>query len=518
VCAGTGKTIFYIVLLYESFEASFHLSKITMKRLYGLFALLMISGPIFGQPPNITIDTLTDNGLKNLPTCLVIDQENNIHVSWIETITGPAIDGKLMYSRRDCTTGKWIEPELVSDPEFIAKPGSMAVNPVTGMPHIVYTLQKESYLSNSTKVVHAVKDSLNNWHNEYITKDTLRSVGGLLAIDQNGVCHIGWFRVHEGVGRVFYSYLKNDGWVTQVLIDSDFGLPLLSDIQSQLVVSGDGTAHIAFISVVNVLTAYARYASNLEPYGSNWSFETIFTPYSDNYSVKIVLEKDLYLHMFISASDGYMQGPDLIYHVRKEIKGYWDAPVFTGLTGTIKSLVVDERGVIHGLKSDGGNGSLGSVYRYMHNKNGGWSQVMVSDFASGLDFGLMGGAIDVTPTGMICLSASVRNPYPIYEMIVIRSENHCDTIHQNDLPVQFEGEVFVFPNPFVSSTTVLFKNPDNEAHTFELYDGSGQMVLRSNGITTDRFTIQRGHLKSGLYYYRLKQQDKVKATGKVVVR
>ena len=180
--------------------------------------------------------------------------------------------------------------------------------------------------------------------------------------------------------------------------------------------------------------------------------------------------------------------------------------------------MVDELGVIHGLKSDGGYGALGSVARYIHNKNGGWSQVMVSDFVSGLDFGLMGGAIDVTPTGMICVSASVRNPYPVHDIIVIRSENHCDTIHQNDIPVQFEGEVFVFPNPFMSSTTVLFKNPDNEPHTFELYDGFGQMVIRSNGITSENFTIQRGHLKSGLYYYRLKQQDKIKATGKVVVR
>lgn len=429
--------------------------------------------------------------------------------------SGPAIDGKLLYSRRDCSTGKWTEPELVSDPEFLAYPGSMAVNPVTGMPHIVYTLQKESYLSNSTKVVHAVKDSLNNWHNEYITHDTLGSISGSIAIDQNGVCHITWFRVHEDVPRVFYSYLKNGIWQTQVLIDHDFGLPHLSDIQSQLVVSGDGTAHIAFLTVIDFLTTYARYATKMEPFGTSWSFETILTPYLENYDIKIAIENDLLLHMYISASHGYMQGPNLIYHVNKELNGNWGSPVTTGLSGTIKSLVVDAQGVTHGLKRDGGMGVLGSIYRYMHNKNGTWSQVMVSDFVSGLDLSLFGGAIDITTTGQICISASINKRT---EIIVIRSENHCDTNQQNNLPVPLEGEVFVFPNPFMSSTTVLFKNPDNEAHTFELFDGFGQTVVTNNGITSDRFTIQRGHLKSGLYYYRLKQQDRIKATGKIVAR
>jgi hypothetical protein len=79
----------------------------------------------------------------------------------------------------------------------------------------------------------------------------------------------------------------------------------------------------------------------------------------------------------------------------------------------------------------------------------------------------------------------------------------------------FSNNISVYPNPFHSYTNLSFRNVKQA--TLELYNNAGQLVRSINNITGGNVKIERDQLNEGFYYYILKTDKKLTATGKLVI-
>ncbi len=80
------------------------------------------------------------------------------------------------------------------------------------------------------------------------------------------------------------------------------------------------------------------------------------------------------------------------------------------------------------------------------------------------------------------------------------------------------SEAKVYPNPFNNSATLSFHNPGFESHTLTLFDVNGRIERKISRITTDRIRIERGNLKSGLYFFHLSNDKGFRYTGKLTIQ
>lgn len=75
----------------------------------------------------------------------------------------------------------------------------------------------------------------------------------------------------------------------------------------------------------------------------------------------------------------------------------------------------------------------------------------------------------------------------------------------------------VYPNPFSSSCTFEFSNPDKQKLDVTIYNCLGQSVQEYHNITSKRLTIEKGMLKKGVYFYQIQNKLSVIDTGKLIV-
>ena len=74
----------------------------------------------------------------------------------------------------------------------------------------------------------------------------------------------------------------------------------------------------------------------------------------------------------------------------------------------------------------------------------------------------------------------------------------------------------IYPNPFHQSSIIDFENPKNETCTLTIYDSQGKLVRTINNINSDKVEIERKDLVSGLYFFQLRSDMQIIATGKLV--
>lgn len=74
----------------------------------------------------------------------------------------------------------------------------------------------------------------------------------------------------------------------------------------------------------------------------------------------------------------------------------------------------------------------------------------------------------------------------------------------------------VFPNPFISSTTIQTIENLNNA-TLTIYNSYGKMVKQVTNISGQTATLTRENLSSGLYFIRLTEENKIIAAEKLII-
>jgi hypothetical protein len=77
----------------------------------------------------------------------------------------------------------------------------------------------------------------------------------------------------------------------------------------------------------------------------------------------------------------------------------------------------------------------------------------------------------------------------------------------------------IYPNPFRESATltISFLFSSASTYSFEVFDVFGKRVFYS-GFTGDQFTLQRGDLNEGIYFYKLTSENSFSCSGKFTVQ
>lgn len=87
----------------------------------------------------------------------------------------------------------------------------------------------------------------------------------------------------------------------------------------------------------------------------------------------------------------------------------------------------------------------------------------------------------------------------------------------NDKP-QHEIGIELSPNPFSISTTIKINgNDETDLLSFFIYDLTGKEIQVKSSVSNQQISIERGNLSNGVYFYKVFQNNKNIAAGKLMV-
>jgi hypothetical protein len=66
----------------------------------------------------------------------------------------------------------------------------------------------------------------------------------------------------------------------------------------------------------------------------------------------------------------------------------------------------------------------------------------------------------------------------------------------------------VYPNPFSSLTTISFNNDKLENYSLSIYNILGAKVKYEENILAEKYILEKGNLKSGIYNLELRSESK----------
>jgi hypothetical protein len=75
----------------------------------------------------------------------------------------------------------------------------------------------------------------------------------------------------------------------------------------------------------------------------------------------------------------------------------------------------------------------------------------------------------------------------------------------------------MYPNPLVDYTIIEFENRLNLNHTLTIYNTQGGIVRSIRNVTSGMVQIDRENLKAGLYFIQLRDEDDIRAVGRLAV-
>jgi uncharacterized delta-60 repeat protein len=74
----------------------------------------------------------------------------------------------------------------------------------------------------------------------------------------------------------------------------------------------------------------------------------------------------------------------------------------------------------------------------------------------------------------------------------------------------------IYPNPFNSSTTILFSTPLHNAE-LNIYNAYGQLVNHLENISGQNIQLSRNNLPSGIYFFQLTENNKIIGADKLII-
>lgn len=80
-----------------------------------------------------------------------------------------------------------------------------------------------------------------------------------------------------------------------------------------------------------------------------------------------------------------------------------------------------------------------------------------------------------------------------------------------------ENNVSVVPNPFSNNAKVILNNNVTGKYSIRIYNSISKECLRLNNISGNEFTINRGNLNCGMYYFQIINENGNVSNGKFII-
>ncbi len=109
---------------------------------------------------------------------------------------------------------------------------------------------------------------------------------------------------------------------------------------------------------------------------------------------------------------------------------------------------------------------------------------------------------------LICATHNGQTIYP-------DTTTFCPVIVGVDEIIKDELKVKVSPNPFLDYFEINLSKHLDEA-VISIYNLWGQEVSTLAFQHTDQLKVERNHLNSGFYFYRIRSGEKIISTGKII--
>ena len=173
------------------------------------------------------------------------------------------------------------------------------------------------------------------------------------------------------------------------------------------------------------------------------------------------------------------------------------------------SIQSDGKIVVAGYSSSNGPQSLFSLTRY--NTNGSLDNTFgnVGIVTTSIGVNSLARGIALQTDGKIVVTGGSDNTFA-----VVRYNNSLtgDISEYSNI----SSQISIYPNPF-SNTTTLKTNNLFENATFIVYNTLGEQVRKIDNITGQTFTFYRENLEQGIYFYHLKENNKMLSEDKLII-
>ena len=173
------------------------------------------------------------------------------------------------------------------------------------------------------------------------------------------------------------------------------------------------------------------------------------------------------------------------------------------------SIQTDGKIVVAGYSSSNGSQSLFSLTRY--NTNGSLDNTFgnVGIVTTSIGVNSLARGIALQTDGKIVVTGGSDNTFA-----VVRYNNSLtgDISEYSNI----SSQISIYPNPF-SNTTTLKTNNLFENATFIVYNTLGEQVRKIDNITGQTFTFYRENLEQGIYFYHLKEKNKMLSEDKLII-
>ncbi|MES2589153.1 MAG: T9SS type A sorting domain-containing protein [Bacteroidota bacterium] len=125
----------------------------------------------------------------------------------------------------------------------------------------------------------------------------------------------------------------------------------------------------------------------------------------------------------------------------------------------------------------------------------------------------------IKPKANLTLGTQIKNTANIYfdfNAPIVTNTTVNEYVQTNSISENESKLMNIFPNPFSSSTTIIFKNSLQHAD-LTLYTIFGQKVRTISDFSGDKLKLNRENLASGVYYLSLENENNSVETVKLVV-
>jgi len=173
------------------------------------------------------------------------------------------------------------------------------------------------------------------------------------------------------------------------------------------------------------------------------------------------------------------------------------------------SIQTDGKIVVAGYSSYNGPQSLFSITRY--NTNGSLDNTFgnVGIVTTSIGVNSLARGIALQADGKIVVAGGSDNTFT-----VVRYNNSLTgDISENS---NNTSQISIYPNPFSKATTLKTDNLFENA-TFIVYNTLGEQVRKIDNISGQTFTFYRENLDEGIYFYHLKENNKMLSVDKLII-